>query len=213
MGKLDEATAYLSGPMEMVADHGVEWRRRFIRLSNAAGLNIHYIDPTNKPGGEDVKIGEDKETQVRLQSEGRFKELRSYVGDYRRYDLRFVDLSDFLVVVVNPSVAQWGTANEVYFAEMQHKPRFCIIEGGMHKLPRWLFDVFDDNEIFESVEDLIAHLIKLDSGEVELDKRWVLVRKHIRLQQENYKPSPSEQEPSPAPSRMKKFLRHLKFWK
>jgi len=189
MGKLDEATAYLSGPMEFVADHGVAWRRKFIKLSNAAGLNIHYIDPTNKPGGLEMQIGEDKETQVRLQNEGRFEKLRSYVGDYRRYDLRFVDLSDFLVAVVDPSVPQWGTANEVYVAEMQHKPRFCIIEGGMHKLPRWLFDVFSDEEIFESVEDVISHLVKLDSGEIDLDKRWVLVRKYIRLQQENYKTS------------------------
>lgn len=186
MGKLDEATGYLSGPMEFVSDHGVEWRRKFIKLSNQAGLDIHYIDPTNKPGGEEMQIGENKDLQVRLQSEGRFEELRQYVGDYRHYDLRFVDLCDFIVVVVDPSIPQWGTANEVYFAERQKKPRFCIIEGGEYKLPRWLFDVFSADEIFQSPEAVIEHLVKLDRGEIALDKRWVLVRKFLREQRERY---------------------------
>ena len=31
-GKLDGALGYLSGPMEFVADHGVEWRRKFIQM-------------------------------------------------------------------------------------------------------------------------------------------------------------------------------------
>jgi len=186
MGKLDEATGYLSGPMEFVADHGVEWRRKFIKLSNEAGLDIHYIDPTNKPGGEEMQIGEDKGLQVRLQNEGRFDALRQYVGDYRHYDLRFVDLCDFIVVVVDPSVPQWGTANEVYFAERQKKPRFCIIEGGEYSLPRWLFDVFRSDEIFQSPEEVIDRLVKLNSGEIPLDKRWVLVRKYLREQREKY---------------------------
>lgn len=183
MGILDEATAYLSGAMEAVADHGVGWRRRFINLSNEAGLGIHYIDPTNKPGGQDVHIGEDKGFQEMLQREGRFEELKAYVGAYRRYDLRFVDISDFLVVSITPTVAQWGTANEVYTAEQQHKPRFAICSGGLYRLPRWLFDVFDANEIFENEEEVIDRLIKLDRGEVPLDRRWVLVKKHIREQQ------------------------------
>lgn len=187
MGKLDEATAYLSGAMEMVADSGVGWRRNFIQLSNEAGLDIHYIDPTNKPGGKDVQIGEDKGLQERLQKEGRFDELRAYVGEYRRYDLRFVDISDFVVASITPTVAQWGTANEVYEAERQHKPCLAIVSGGFYRLPRWLFDVFKPEDLFENEQQVIDHLIKLDSGEEPLDRRWVLVRKHIRLQQQAYR--------------------------
>lgn len=187
MGKLDEATAYLSGSMEYAEDHGIEWRRRFIDLSNEAGLNIHYIDPTNKPGGRDVNMGEDKDYQINLQKEGKFDALREYVADYRRLDLRFVDLSDLLIVSITPTIPQWGTANELYTAERQHKPRFGLIRGGLYQLPRWLFDVFGPNELFEREEDLIEHFVKLDQGLIELDKRWVLVRKHIREQQEQYR--------------------------
>lgn len=186
-GKLEGACGYLSGPMEFVADHGVEWRRKFIKLIHEANLKIDLIDPTDKPGGEDVKIGENKSHQEALQKEGRWKELRDYVKSYRRYDLRFSDISDFLVVVVDPRVPQWGTANEVYNAELQRKPMFFVCDGGLKNLPRWLFGVIDiDNHIknkrcnvFENIEDVVRELRCLDNGTYPLSDRWVLVRKHL----------------------------------
>lgn len=189
MGKLDCALGYLSGPMEYVADHGVEWRRKFSRLIYEAGLDIDLIDPTNKPG-DDQKIGEDKFYQTKLKQEKRWKELAEYVGEYRRYDLRYVDYSDFIVVVVDPRVPQWGTSNEVYFGEMQHKPTFFVCDGGLSNLPNWLFDLLDFEgdepiNVFESIEEVVAILKKLDSGERELSKEWVLVRKHIEQNRKN----------------------------
>jgi len=189
-GRLDGACGYLSGPMEFVADHGVEWRRKFVRLVGEAGLKIDLIDPTNKPGGIDIKIGENKAHQETLQREGRWKELRQYVKSYRRYDLRFVDISDFLVVVVDPRVPQWGTSNEVYVAELQHKPMFFICDGGLHNLPRWLFDVIDlDNpekgkrcNVFQSVEEVVTELVSLDMGLYPMSNEWVLVRKNLEQQ-------------------------------
>jgi len=190
MGKLDCALGYLSGAMEYVADHGVEWRRKFTRLIYEAGLDIDLIDPTNKPG-EDQKIGgEDKGYQAKLKQEKRWKELSKYVGEYRRYDLRYVDYSDFLVVVVDPRVPQWGTSNEVYFGEMQHKPTFFVCDGGLANLPNWLFDLLDFEgdqpiNVFESIEEVIEMLKKLNSGEKELSKEWVLVRRHIEQNRKN----------------------------
>lgn len=190
LGKLDGACGYLSGPMEFVADHGVEWRRKFIQMVKDAGLNIDLIDPTDKPGDESIKIGENKTVQVELQRQGRFKELQEYVHEYRRYDLRFVDISDFLVTVIDPRVPQWGTGNEVYVAEMQHKPNFFICEGGLYNLPRWLFDVIDRIEddskdtlkecnVYENLEEVVAELLALNSGQKPLNNEWVLVRKDI----------------------------------
>ncbi len=186
-GRLEKACCYLSGPMEFVADHGVIWRQKFIKLAREASLKIDIIDPTDKPGGEDIKIGENKEFQAQLQREGKWVQLKNYVRKYRRYDLRFVDNSDFLVAVIDPSVPQWGTANEIYFAEAQHKPTFFIIDGGLYNLPRWLFDVVDIDDfhrgtrsnVFETVEQVIDELVMLDSGQLALSDEWVLVRKEI----------------------------------
>ena len=199
-GRLDGACGYLSGPMEFVADHGVAWRRKFIELSRQAGLKLDLIDPTNKPGGKDIKIGENKAEQVKLQQEGRWLELQKYVHAYRRYDLRFVDLSDFLVVGVDPSIPQWGTGNEVYVAEAQHKPMLFICEGGLKTLPRWLFDVVElehqiirnnvyetcRTNVFQSVEEVVQELQMLDSGYIPMSDKWVLVRKELeRMRDQN----------------------------
>lgn len=189
MGKLDCALGYLSGPMDYVADGGVEWRRKFARLIYEAGLDIDLIDPTNKPGN-DQKIGEDKIHQIKLKQEKRWKELAEYVGEYRRNDLRSVDYSDFIVVVVDPRVPQWGTSNEVYGGEAQHKPTFFVCDGGLANFPNWLFDLLDfegDQPInfFENIEEVIEMLKKLNSGEKELSKEWVLARKHIEQNRKN----------------------------
>jgi hypothetical protein len=190
MGKLDGATCYLSGAMEMVADHGIGWRRKFIKLCEESDLKIDFLDPTNKPGSdESQKLGEDKNYQTQLKTECRWNELQEYVQGYRRLDLRFVDLSDFLITSITPTVPQWGTANELYFAEMQHKPIFFICEGGLNTLPNWLFDVIDlpnpekkkRCNVFTSVEEVVAELIGFDQGFHHMNNKWVLVRKKVEL--------------------------------
>lgn len=195
-GKLSGACCYLSGPMEYAKDHGVAWRRKFIDLAWQSGLDIDFIDPTNKPGAEEMRVNEDKDHQINLQKQGDYINLQAYVARYRRFDLRFVDLSDFLVAVIDPTVHMCGTYNEIFVAEQQHKPCFFICEGGLSKLPRWLFDVVDLDDsikgtrcnVFESVEAVINELTLLDKGEIELNHKWVLIRKYIeqiRLQNPN----------------------------
>lgn len=176
---LDGATIYLSGSMEMAKDHGVGWRRNFIRLVENANLPIKCIDPTNKPGPAHIKMGEEKGYQERLQQEGRFEELRSYVHSYRRFDLRFVDLSDAIVCVIDPDISHWGTPNEIYLAESQHKPIFCIIEGGLSRLPRWLFDVIPFENIFEDLESCVNRLESINQGLYPMCDKWVLIRKYL----------------------------------
>jgi hypothetical protein len=192
MGKLDGACTYLSGAMEFVTDHGVAWRRKFISLSQAAGLKIDYIDPTEKPGGCEIKIGENKQHQLHLKEQGRWEELQNYVQQYRRFDLRFTDLSDFLVVGISPGVPQWGTSNEVYIAETQHKPMFFICEGRLKNLPNWLFALIEledkksgkHGNVFNTVEDVVQELCLYNDGTIPMSDEWVLVRKHIEHQRQ-----------------------------
>jgi|GEM_PF-684401 hypothetical protein len=195
-GKLAGACCYLSGPMEFAADHGILWRREFIKSAHSFGLNIDFIDPTNKPLPDDMRAGEDKNYQTELQESGKYKELKDYVSKYRRYDLRFVDLSDFLVAVIDPKVHMCGTYNEIFLAEQQHKPSFFICDGGLKKLPRWLFDVIDLNDpatqtrcnVFSSIEEVLEELRLLNSGVIELSPKWVLIRnglEQIRNQNPN----------------------------
>lgn len=185
-GKLEQTCCYLSGPMEFAKDNGVGWRREFINLAIKSGLGIDFIDPTNKPCDE-TNIIEDKEYQIKLQESGDYIKLRDYVKKYRRFDLRFVDLSDFLVAVIDPTVHMCGTYNEIFVAEQQHKPMFFICEGGLRTLPRWLFDVIDLDEpskgktcnVFQNLEQVINELKAIDCGEKPMSDEWVLIRKKI----------------------------------
>lgn len=195
MGMLDGAVGYLSGSIEYAKDHGVMWRKKFAQLVEQYDLHIDLIDPTDKPpvnGFEGLGPDERQDLQAQLQRSGQFQELQEIVHDYRRYDLRVTDYSNFLVVVVDPTIPQWGTANEVYLAEQQHKPIFFVNEGGLYTLPRWLFGVIghvyskDPNKahseanVYTSIEAVVEELARLDKAKLLTDE-WVLVRKAIEL--------------------------------
>lgn len=197
MGILRGSICYLSGAIEYAPDHGVSWRQDFIQKAKAAKLGILCLDPTNKPeieGWDSILKGhlrEDQQYQQQLQGNGEFKELQRYVSGYRRLDLRLVDYSDFLVVAVNPTIPQWGTANEVYMAESQHKPIFFVGPSG-EIFPRWLFDILDITEedyirnLFLSVDHLIEHLCKINNGEIKINDEWVLIRQALeKIRQES----------------------------
>ena len=198
MGKLDGAVVYLSGAMEYVADNGVEWRREFIKLCLLSDLYIDFIDPTDKPGGQDIMVDENKAIQEEYQRTGQFKKLQNVVHQYRRYDLAFTDQMDFMVTMINPKIPQWGTANEVYVGENHHRPNFFICAETLYTLPRWLYGVIDDIEsddpeqaiaesnVYQDIESVVAELVKLDRGEKPLSSEWVLVRKHIEERRQRY---------------------------
>lgn len=198
MGLLDQACCYLSGAMEYVKDNGVAWRRHIIERCWQEGLQIDFIDPTDKPCGEDIVIDENKAIQEDFQKNGRFRELQKIVKSYRHYDLRSCDNADFQITMINHTVPQWGTANEVYWNEQDQKPAFFICEGSLYKLPRWLFAVIEDIEdddpavvlekinVYQTIEDVVNRLKLLDSGKMPLSKEWILVRKEIEKRRKGY---------------------------
>lgn len=179
MGKLNEAIIYLSGPMENSLDNGATWRKEFIQQVKNSGLKIYMIDPTDKPG-TNVGNQEDRFYQLQLRNEGRYEELSSFVKQYRRVDLRFCDIADAIVVFIDPKISSWGTCNEIYVGESQRKPMFVVCEGGIKNLPNFGFDIFDINLVFESKEELIDYLIKLDNGEIHLGDKWILFRQELK---------------------------------
>lgn len=221
MGLLDQACCYLSGAMEFVEDNGVSWRRYIIHRCWEEGLQIDFIDPTDKPAGEDIMIDENKAIQENFQKNGRFKELQNIVKSYRHWDLRFCDNADFQITMINTKVPQWGTANEVFCNEADRKPAFFICEDSLYKLPRWLFGVIDKIEdddpqevlkkinVYQSVDHVIEELKLLDSGKKPLSKKWVLVRKNIEMRRAQFlqrykKPSKIKLEESKNKKKSKK---------
>lgn len=174
---LDGSVCYLSGAMEKAADFGISWRQKFIKLTK--DLNIRAIDPTNKPKTLGNQCIEDKNKVQRLKDAEKWDELSDFAKSFRRADLRFCDLCDFLVVYVDKDVPTWGTPDELYTVEDQKKPIFAIVEGGKKQTPAWLFAVLDHNYIFSSVEECVEHLRNINNGTIPLNNRWVLIRQYL----------------------------------
>ena len=182
VNKLKEAIVYLSGPIDKAADLGKGWREEFIK--KAKHLKMQIIDPCNKPASFVHEVKGDVRTVTVLRNSKKWEELQAFVKQFRREDLRFTDASDFLVVYIDPDVPSYGTLDELFTAEDQKKPCFCIVKGGISCLPTWLFGVFRLEEVFSSVDECIEHLNKINQGKVDMDRRWVLFRKQLREQSE-----------------------------
>jgi len=170
---------YLSGPMEKAADHGKGWRKKL--TEELKKINIISIDPTCKPVSETGDFQEDTRTIKRLREEERWEELAQYVKTFRRADLRYTDLAGCIIAYIDPDIYTCGTFDEIFLAERQHKPRLAIVKGGIQRLPTWLFGVFNHWEVFSSIAECVEYLEKLNSGELPLDDRWVLIRGSLTL--------------------------------
>ena len=170
---LAEALICLIGPIDHLPDDGVGFRQEIKHKIIEAGLKVRFFDPTNKPVGGFKEIGHEKDHAFKLRAEGRFKELKAFVHAFRRQDLRAVHVSDIVVAYVDPDVHMCGSYNEILVAEQEDKPRLVVIKGGVKRCPLWLFDVFDTEHMFDTIDDLVRHLVRIDSGEVQFDPTWM----------------------------------------
>lgn len=170
---LEGMNGYLSGGIEFKKDDGVGWRIVFKDLTVNAEIPVGFYDPTDK--GDDVcgEIAEEREKIRHLKRTGQFEEVTNIMKDVRRWDLRAVDKADFLVVMIDTDVFTCGTWDEVFLAERQQKPILAIVKGGAKCAPDWLFPVVNYKEIFSNIEECVSYLGKINSGEIELDSRWV----------------------------------------
>lgn len=177
MSLLINTQSYLAGAMNFADDDGIGWRQEFKKLANESRLPTVFFDPTDKPEGLGDNVGDEKAYAKKLRKVGDWDALTEHVKAFRRIDLRAVDKSDYLVVSVDPTVHMFGTIHEIVLAANQSKPIFAITCGGKEKASDWLFSLVRHEEMFDNVNDLVDHLVKIDTGQVPMDDRWALVKK------------------------------------
>ena len=99
----------------------------------------------------------------------------------RSYDLNLVDRSDFIIAHLVPEVASWGSAEEIVTAVRMKKPIFISMEGGKSKTPLWMFGMFPHKYIYNSINEVLEMIFKIDSGAIEIDSdRWRLLQEKFR---------------------------------
>jgi nucleoside 2-deoxyribosyltransferase len=103
--------------------------------------------------------------------------------EVRRFDLRLVDISDWIICVISTKVPSWGTAEELSLAVKQEKPVFVIIDDAVGKknTPLWIMSMVDHKYIYDSVDDAIKTIKSIDDGVVKLNSnKWKLLLPAMR---------------------------------
>ena len=166
------------GAMEY--EDGQGWRNTV--KSVLEPMSITVFDPYHKPFVNEIK--EDKEARISLKEvmeTGKYDSVAERMKAVRRDDLRLVDLSDFFIVYINPKIPSWGSAEEIYWANRLKKPIFLFVEGGKSKTPLWIMGTIPHKYIYSSLDEILATIKKIDSGEITIDSdRWRLLKEEYR---------------------------------
>lgn len=178
MNTLKGTRLYTIGSMEY--EDGQGWRNTV--KDNLSPLGITVFDPYHKPYVDEIK--EDEEARVSLKNwmdNGEYEKVTERMKAVRRDDLRLVDLSDFFIVYINPKVPSWGSAEEVYWANRLKKPIFLFVEGGKNKTPLWIMGTIPHKYIYNSLDEILETIKKIDNGERIIDSdRWRLLKEEYR---------------------------------
>lgn len=177
MAVLNSTITYLAGPIDKAKDLGVGWRKEFRIKAEHFGIKI--LDPTHKPNDMLSETAAEQATIHSLRSRHDWEGMTRYIKKIRHLDLRFVDLCDFVIAYVDPTIHMCGTYHEIFLASQQEKPILLIVNGGLDAMPAWLFSVVNYKEVFASIDDCIAYLDLIDRGIVNIDDRWVLIRNYL----------------------------------
>ena len=159
---------------------GRSWREKVTTELNALGITV--FDPYKKPFIDDSAEDEARRKSL-LESMANedYDTVTKHMKHVRNSDLRLCDLSDFLIAHIIPSVASWGSAEELVTACRMKKPVFISIEGGKKLTPLWMLAMFPHKYIYNNVDEVLDMVKKIDSGEKPIDSdRWRLLKPEHR---------------------------------
>ena len=175
---LERTKTYLVGHMQYAS--GRNWRD-YVE-EELASRNIQIFNPYKKPFVKDVDEDESARVKVHQDMEnGFYEDVAIRMREIRSYDLNLVDRSDFIIAHLLPEVASWGSAEEIVTAVRMKKPIFISMEGGKSKTPLWMMGMMPHKYIYDSIEEVVDMIKKIDTGEKAIDSdRWRLLRKELR---------------------------------
>ena len=171
MNRLLNSRCYLAGAMEKDESNGAEWRQAI--QAELTELGIYWLDPTDKPTETGKETPETKQELIQAREAKDYDAVHALMKIIRCVDLRMVDVSDFLVVNLDPSVPTFGTHEEIANANRQKKPIIIRIVGGKERTPLWLLGMLPHSLIFSTWGEVYQYLRHIASDRI-IDRlnRW-----------------------------------------
>lgn len=175
---LKDSRCYLIGHMQYVNGEG--WRDHVKKVLDPRG--IKFYDPYHKPFVHDIPEDEDSRSEMlHWMDTEQYDMVQQRMWAVRGYDLRLCDICDFFIAHIVPSVASWGSAEEISTIIRQKKPLFLSIEGGKKKTPLWLMGVMPHKYIYNDVDEIIQTIKYIDEGVIRMTSdRWKLLKPELR---------------------------------
>lgn len=180
MNLLNNIRVYLCGAMESEKDCGASWRNELKEKLNHIG--IKWFDPVNKVFVKDVQeAGQHQQDLKTLREQGRHDELAERMKEIRAYDLSMVDKSDAIIFYLDLDKFTCGSWEECFHANSIKRPIFFICKQGVGNVPLWLFGTIPHKYFYNSIDEVVEILNKIDRGEKEADSnRWRLLKPEYR---------------------------------
>jgi len=180
MDILKNSICYLIGAIDDVDDCGKTWRLDIIQKCHDNNLHIKFLDPTHKVTGLQKEVDEEYQKIVDYKTKKQYNQLSSFMRRIVREDHRGIDLSDFVIMYIDPNAKLCGSYFELQSALTEKKPYFIICPpDGRQSLPPWLFGILDHRFVFSCIESVVFELQRINSGKTSLSDRWVLFRDEI----------------------------------
>lgn len=177
---LKNTRCYLIGAMEFANGEG--WRN--IVKKELLDRNIILFDPYYKPFIDNVPEDDSaRKEMLHWRESGQYDLVAQRMKQVRAYDLRLCDISDWFIAVIKPSVASWGSAEEITTLIREKKIIFLVIDdpNGKRACPLWLFGVLPHKYIYDSLEDALNTIKAIDDGIVKISNdRFKLLKEEFR---------------------------------
>lgn len=177
---LKDTRCYLIGHMQYVNGRG--WRDSVKTEFKDSG--IKFYDPYHKPFVHDIPEDENSRSEMLHWMEtGQYDLVAQRMKDVRGYDLRLCDICDWFIAVIKPTIASWGSAEEITTVIREKKPLFLIIDDpkGKRATPLWLMSIMPHKYIYNSLEEALETIRGIDSGIIKMSSdRWKLLLPELR---------------------------------
>jgi nucleoside 2-deoxyribosyltransferase len=172
MNYLKGKSVYLAGAMQCAPNSGIQWRQDITPRLKEFGITVY--DPTHKVSSIAEEIGENKDIFRKLILAEKWKDLKETFKPVAKWDLRRVDLSDFIIVNYAPTYPSTGTWHEMVVCQYQNKPTLLVYnKKDLQHFNPWVSVLVRPEHLFSSWELLFEYLAKVNAGEIDRDT-WTI---------------------------------------
>lgn len=171
---------YLIGHMQYCNGRG--WRDAVKETFKDTG--IKFYDPYHKPFVQNIPEDENsREEMLHWMETEQYDLVASRMKAVRGYDLRLCNICDWYIAVIKPSIASWGSAEEITTIIREKKPLFLVIDDpkGKKATPLWLMAIMPHKYIYNNLEEAIEMIRAIDANIVKVNSdRWKLLLPEMR---------------------------------